>query len=559
MVEQDLVTQFSTSRRRTRPHLVLAAPFLVLAMLAGACGSSAKSSGSSAATDPAAADGGTPRDGGTLVIGIGAETKGFNPAGGQWADTGSLEGSTVLEPLATQGEDKSAKPWLADAWIANDDFTAWAIKLHPGIKFSDGEDFNAASVRKSLEYTISSPLAGLALKPMIGSIEIIDPLTVRVVMLQPWASFPSSFMQGGSSYQTAPAMLDSPDHGVAHPIGTGPFVFDSWVPDSTFKVTKNPNYWRPGLPHLDSIEFKVIPDETARSDALRSGDVNMIDTTSAASANSLAGAFAVTKDWTSETAFVMTSTAPQVRGKANPLSNAHARMALAYATDPVPIAAAVGDGVQVPSSPWSPPSPWSMEKDQNGWVSPNPDQAKQEVASYLADTGATSLDITLSGLPTVDDAKILQQVAAQWKTAGVNVTIESLEQTAYITKIATGDYQAAFFRNYGYADPDSDYVFFSSSTAKGPGTVSINFTQFTTPLMDSNLATGRTSGYPNIRKTAYDDLVKQINASATNIWLYNTPYSFVADSSVHGLSNAEKVSFGNYMPKTWQSQLWRTQ
>ena len=89
--------------------------------------------------------------------------------------------------------------------------------------------------------------------------------------------------------------------------------------------------------------------------------------------------------------------------------------------------------------------------------------------------------------------------------------------------------------------------------------MSINFTQFTTPLMDSNLATGRTSGYPNIRKTAYDDLVKQINASATNIWLYNTPYSFVADSSVHGLSNAEKVSFGNYMPKTWQSQLWRTQ
>ena len=200
-----------------------------------------------------------------------------------------------------------------------------------------------------------------------------------------------------------------------------------------------------------------------------------------------------------------------------------------------------------------------MPKDQNGWVSPNLDQAKQEVEQYKQDTGASSLDITLSGLPNIDDQKVLQQIDSQWKQAGINVTIESLEQTAYITKIAVGNYQAAFFRNYGYPDPDDDYYFWSSTTAKGVNNVSINFTQYTTPQMDQDLNTGRQSGYPNIRKDAYDDLVKQLNASATNIWLYNTPYSFIADQTVHGLAKMKAVPFGNYSPKTWLGDLWRSQ
>ena len=547
--------------RHQRPSgfKIVVAMLAALAVLAASCGSSGKST--TAGTTPDQAVGtneGTPVDGGTMVIGIGAETKGWNPSLGQWADTGSLVGSTVIEPLATQGEDKGAKPYLADSWIANPDFTAWTIKLHPGVKFHDGSDFNAAAAKKSIEFTVTGPLASLALGPMFDTVEVVDPLTITIHLKQPWASFPAAYLQGGSAYMMAPAMIDAADHGVAHPIGTGPFVFDSWTPDATFKVHKNPTYWQAGLPHLDSLEFKVIPDETARADALKSGDVNMIYTTSAESANRLSADYTVTKDWTSENALIMTSTSPQFRGKPNALNNIHARKALAYATDTGTIAASIGDGVQIPTSPWSPPSPWSMPKDQNGALAFNLDQAKQEVASYLSDTGATTLDVTLSGLPNIDDTKVLQQVAAQWKAAGINVTIDSLEQTAYITKIALGDYQAAFFRNYGYADPDSDFVFFSSSTAKGAGSISINFTQFTNAQMDEDLNTGRTSGYPDIRKKAYDDLVHQINDSATNIWLYNTPYSFVADSTVHGLSTAQKVSFGNFMPKTWQAQLWRS-
>ena len=548
----------TTSRSRgTSSGHVLVGIVLALALVAAACGSSSKSGSNTPTTDAVAADGGTPVDGGSLVIGISAETNGWNPALAQWADTGSLVGSSVLEPLATTGEDSSAKPWLADSWIANEAFTQWRLNLHPGIKFQDGTPFDAAAVKKNIDYYKTGTLSGIALSPILGDVTVIDPLTVMVGLKQPWASFPSSFLDAGSAFMMAPSMIDSPDHGAGHPIGTGPYVFNSWTPDSSFKATKNPTYWQAGLPHLDSIEFKVIPDVTTRTNALKTGDVNMIYTTSAASANDMSSNFQVVKDWTTEQAFVMTNTSPVVNGKPNPLSNIHARQALAYATDPAAVASSIGAGVEVPTSMWSPPSVWSMPKDQNGALSTNLDKAKQEVDAYKADTGATSLDITLSGLPTIDDTKVLQLLDGQWKPLGINVSIDSLEQTAYITKIALGNYQAAFFRNYGYADPDSNYYFFSSSTAKGAGSISINFAEYTTPQMDQDLGTGRTSGYPNIRKQAYDDLVKQVNASATNIWLYSTPYSFVADPQVHGLAQAQKIPFGNYMPKTWLGQLWR--
>jgi peptide/nickel transport system substrate-binding protein len=543
-------------------YLVVIAMLATLSLVTAACGSSGK--GQTATTTPqpgdaSSVDEGTPKDGGALAIGISAETNGWNPATAQWADTGSLVGSTVLEPLATQGKDAGAKPWLADSWFPNETFDQWQIKLHPGIKYQSGENFDAASVKQNLDFYVQGPLSGLALKPMFKRVTALDPLTVQVELNQPWAAFPSSFLQGGSAYMMSPTMLASADQGTSHPIGTGPFIFDSWEPGNTFKVKKNPNYWVKGLPHLDSIEFKVIPDDSARADAVQAGDVNMEYTTRASDADKLAATQTVVKDWSTENVFVMPNTAPEVGGKFNPMSNLHARKALALATDSAAVAASVGDGVETPTSPWGPKNVWGMPDSQNGYVSFDLEAAKKEVAAYVAETGQSSLKFTLAGLPGVDTQKTLQQVQSQWKDAGIDVNIETLEQTAYITKVAFGNYQAAFFRNYGYPDPDQDYYFWSAGTAKGAGNISINFTQYTTPELEQDVTTGRVNGFANARKAAYDDLVKQLNAGFTNIWLYRTPYTFIANKAVRGLNAAREISFGNYQPKTWLGGLWLDQ
>jgi peptide/nickel transport system substrate-binding protein len=533
---------------------------LSLVLLGAACGKSsnnASSDGTTPGQNGAVTDEGTPVDGGTLVIGISAETNGWNPIYSQWADTGSLVASSVFEPLATVGPDLSPQPWLATSWTPNATFDSWTINLREGVTYQNGEAFDAASVKQNLDGYINGALSGLALGPMFKDIKVVDPKTVQVDLKQPWAAFPSSFLQGGSSWMMAPAMFASPDHGSAHPIGTGAFTFDSWSPDATFKAKKNPSYWQKGLPHLDSIEFRVIPDDTARNGALQSGDVNMIYTTNANAATSLGNDYHVIKDWDTEASFVMTNTAEKVGGKANPLANQHARNALAYATDPTTVASIIGSGVQVPTGPWSPTNPWGLPKDQNGALGFDLEKAKQEVALYKQDTGASDLTVSLAGLPNIDDQRVLQLVTSQWSEAGIKGTIESLEQTAYIGKIATGDFQAAFFRNYGYTDPDQDFYFWSSTTAKGVGNISINFTQYTSPAMEADLDAGRRNPDVNARKDAYHDLVKQLNTSATNIWLYNTPYTFIADRNVRGLNALTETPFGNYSPKTWLNQLWR--
>lgn len=546
--------------RRSGSGRMLIGVAVSLMLLAAACGKSSNSSASSGTTpgqQGVIADEGTPADGGTLVIGIGAETNGWNPIYAQWADTGSLVGSSVFEPLATVGPDLSPQPWLATSWTPNAAFDSWTINLREGVTYQNGEAFDAASVKQNLDGYITGPLSGLALAPMFKDIKVVDTKTVQVDLKQPWAAFPSSFLQGGSSYMMAPAMFAATDHSSAHPIGTGAFTFESWTPDSTFKAKKNPTYWQKGLPHLDSIEFRVIPNDTARNDALQTGDVNMIYTTNAAAANTLADQYTVLRDWDTESSFVMTNTAAETGGKTNPLANEHARKALAYATDPSTVATIIGDGVQVPTGPWSPTNPWGLPKDQNGALGFDLDKAKQEVALYKQDTGASELAVSLAGFPNIDDQRVLQLVTSQWSEAGIKGTIESLEQTQYILKIATGDFQAAFFRNYGYTDPDQDYYFWSASTAKGVGNISINFSQYSSPPIEADLKTGRESADVNVRKDAYHDLTKQLNASATNIWLYNTPYTFIADKNVRGLKAVSETPFGNYSPKTWLNQLWR--
>jgi ABC-type transport system substrate-binding protein len=527
---------------------------VAVVVLASACGSgpSATRSTSQTGTSPTT----TPKNGGTLVIGVSAETDSWDPATAEWAAQGSLVGSSVLEPLAKLNADGGADPFLATSWIADAKFDRWLINLRPGVKFQDGEAFDSAAVKLNLDTYIHGALSSQVLQPLVKSVKVQGPLSVVVNLKQPWAAFPSSFLDSGSAFMMAPAMIHSSDGGATHPIGTGPFTFESWTPGASFKVVKNQNYWQKGLPHLDSIEFRVIPDESTMVSALQSGDVNMILTTSAQDANRLAPHFTVVKDWRTENDFVETNTAPSIGGKANPFNDIHARLALAYATDRTAVAKQIGSGVETASSPWSPSNTWGMPDSQNGWVDYDPAKAREELAKYEADTGQTKLTFTLLGVSGVDTARTLQQLQAQWREVGIEASISTMDQASAIKQLVAAQYQALFLYSYNYTDPDGDWVFWSSSTSHGVGGVNINFSLYSDPKIDQDLAIGRENPYPTKRKAAYDDLVRRLNAAAVDDWIYRTPYSLVTQPSVQGLDVPRQVSFGNYSPKTWLGQLW---
>ncbi len=97
----------------------------------------------------------------------------------------------------------------------------------------------------------------------MASMQVTGPLTVAVTMNAPWEPFPYSLAQAQTGYIAAPSMLNS-KNGTTNPVGTGPFIFKEWIPNSHFTATANPHYWRKGLPYLSSITFKPIIDPSSR-------------------------------------------------------------------------------------------------------------------------------------------------------------------------------------------------------------------------------------------------------------------------------------------------------
>jgi peptide/nickel transport system substrate-binding protein len=300
----------------------------------------------------------------------------------------------------------------------------------------------------------------------------------------------------------------------------------------------------------------VLTDPTTQASALQSGDVDLAFTSSAQVAIQLASQLQEIRDWSTEPGTALTNTLPTVSGKFNPTSNLHARLALAYATDRQAIATQQGAGVQSPNSPFAPGSPWGMPQSQNGYVSYDVNKAKAQVAQYEQQTGQSSLQITLGGTPDTASQRVSQMLQAQWQQAGIKVTLQSTDQATFITNVVSGDYEVALFTFYSSPDPDQNHYFWSSETANGEGKVSINFTQYSTPRIDADLKVGRQNPSMPARKAAYDDIVKQINAAAVNIWTFTTPYTLISSAHVHGLAQASQVPFGNFQPKTWLADLW---
>ena len=549
----------------------------VVLLMATACGSSSNNTGSTSDTvSNATVDEGAPTTGGDIVMAVTAETNGWNPALANWADAGNFVGSTFLESLAVYNANGDVVPWLADSITPDSDaYNVWTVKVHPGINFQDGTELGAANVKASLDLAINEGLAGVALKSYYDRTDVVDQYTAKIHLKIKWAMFPT-VLAGPSGYVMAQSMLDKADRGASDPIGTGPYKFDSWVPDQAVMVSKFDGYWggpcalpepseaqkelcqeagvplgQPNGPFLDAMEFRPIVDSQQRANALESGDVNIVLTTRATDVARLKNDFTTVTNYDGEQTLIMTAvTTP-------PFDNVHARPALAYATDRQPIIDLVSAGEPVQSDLWpfSSDSKWGASADgDNGYPAYDPAKAADEVEAYKNDTGESELSFRFSGLANTDDLAIMQTLLEQWAQVGIKAQIDTIEQTAYIGNLVSGDFQAAYFRNYAYPDPDSLYSFWSKSTAGGP--ISINFTQYWSDNTERDLQTGRETTDFATRQPAYDDLMRERNQQAIELWLFHTPYALLAEADIRGLNWFRIMGFGNFLPKPWIGGLW---
>ena len=199
----------------------------------------------------------------------------------------------------------------------------------------------------------------------------------------------------------------------------------------------------------------------------------------------------------------------------------------------------------------APTNPWGMPDDQNGYVDFDLDQAKAELEDVQEGHRRRRADASPSrACPASTTSRCCSCCRASGRTPASRSTSRRSSRRPTSPRSSTGDYQAAFFRNYGYADPDSNFSFWSSTDGQGRRQPQHQLH----PVHDARrstrtLTTGRQSGYADVRKQAYDDLAQQLNAGLTNIWLYRTPYSLIADQQVKGLAKAQESASATSSPR----------
>src|SRR3989449_8213397 len=150
----------------------------------------------------------------------------------------------------------------------------WEIKLRRGVKFHNGEDFNADSVKFSLERAKDPKMRASSNFRPIDRVEIVDPYTVRVHTSKPWPIFVVAMNHPQAAMYPPKAYAGKESAEISkNPIGTGPYKFVRWSKDEEIVLEANPSYWRGAAP-IKSVGFRPIPHHAVRGAALPNSAVH---------------------------------------------------------------------------------------------------------------------------------------------------------------------------------------------------------------------------------------------------------------------------------------------
>lgn len=444
-----------------------------------------------------------PQTGGTLTVLMPSESNGFDPTKG----TGSAQGGdmqrmfAVYDALVYQDPATgSIVPELAQA-MTSPDAKTWTIKIRSGVKFSDGTAYDAAAVKFNWDRhgdpANSSPWAA-TIKTL--SYQVVDPLTLQVVLAKPSAQFPRvvsrqlSYIASPTALQVAGAPTT---YNTSKPVGAGPFLLVTWARDSQMVLVRNPNYWNAPRPYVDSLVFKVSTDETQREATLRSGGADSSLTANPLVAQDLAKTFTVyNSPMVTTMGFGMNQSRP-------PFNDKNVRKAVQLAIDVDQYNKIVtNNALETPRQMF--PSNYPYADPTLTYPLPDLVAAQKLIDAYTADKGDIAFTYTyVNGTPAADQAAQFIQAQVQ-RLNRVKVTLKGESVNQYVADLVQQNFDASTFSYYG-VDPEPDW----SEAVITNG--SRNFFGYSNPAVDQAVAEARTTMDPAVRnqnlKTAQKALI----------------------------------------------------
>lgn len=358
--------------------------------------------------------------------------------------TGSPSDMAILinlfDPLVRRAEEGKLQPSLATSWDLVEE-KAWEFKLRKGVKFHNGEEFNADTVKFSIGRIISedskSPIQELR---SVDSVEVVDPTTVRIRTNVVDPFIPDKLALFGGMMVPPEYIAEEGEDGFSNrPVGTGPFSFKEWVRDDHLTVTANKDYWDGG-PEVAEATFSFVPDSQSRVATLLSGNADIINQVPAVALKRIKSADDLRVDKAEGIRIFYLSTAyPE-----GPTSDKRVRQAISYAVDTQSLIDTflAGNGVQIAA----PVATTNFGSDVDLEPYPhNPGKAKQLLAQAGYADGFNIEMNTSSGIYT----DISQAVVQMLGKVGINVNLNPLPDAEFEDRYSAGELAPLW--NSGYS------------------------------------------------------------------------------------------------------------
>jgi peptide/nickel transport system substrate-binding protein len=484
-----------------------------------------------------------------LTMGISAAPGSVDPHFNQGTSTQTLT-YHVFETLTDRRPDSGLAPGLALSWRPVGE-AAWEFRLRPGVRFTDGRPFTADDVAFTIARVPGVPNATASYAGQVRAItrvEVVDPLTLVLHTDGPAPSLPVDLSVVAIVSRHAGEGASTEDYNALRAaIGTGPFILRGFTPGSGAELERNPDWWGP-RPDWDRVSFRYLPNAGARSAALLSGGVDVIDLPSP---NDLPR-FRATPGITVSSApglrlvYLAPNQAAEVapgitdhEGRplaANPLRDRRVRQALSLAINRASLAERVMQGTAEPAGQFLPQGSYSHDP-----TIPVPATDPEAARRLLAAAGYPDgfrmvLNVASNARPT--DPVAAQAIAQMWTRAGVQTTVELLPLAAYSPRAARLEFPMTMWgwASPGHAGHPLVNVVASSDRARSTG--SFNRSGYANPELDALIA--RATG--TLEDSAREALLNQATAMAmedvaviplyhlTNLWAARGGITYEATS-----------------------------
>ncbi len=381
-----------------------------------------------------------PQAGGTLNMSLGPDFITFHP----YFDVSTAQFKPIFYEAPIRISDEGDfEPWLAESWEESEDGLSITLNLRQGVMFHNGREMTADDVVWSAEHAMNEEF-GHHLSDrfqLATGAEKIDDYTVRI-----------NYSKVGPKLDGIATMHIFPQEALENietvPIGTGPFKFVEWVPGDRLVAEKFEDYWQEGLPHLDEVVIKPIPDEQSRMVNLLAGSIDLLRGVPLADKALLEEAPEVTVLSSPPGfffyAFIMNINEP-------PFDNPLVRQAMNYAINREEIAQTAFHGAEIPVlEPYAETS-WAYVPEFADMYPYDPEKAKELLAEAgYPDGFQTQMLIRGPSGPYLDQAQVYQQQLAD---VGIEMELLPTELAQYFDQLIGSEFAIA---SHGTGDATVD-------------------------------------------------------------------------------------------------------